>query len=93
MAPQSDNILCNAEEADTRIWLHTINSAGQKKLVLSPDTDVCHIGLPIVAESDLDVLVRLNTFHSVEQRFLDMQALINAFAHDPELAHIPSSSL
>ena len=94
MAPQSDNaLLCNAEEADTRIWLHTINSAGQKKLVLSPDTDVYHIGLPIVAESDLDVLVRLNTFHSVEQRFLDMQALINAFAHDPELAHIPSSSL
>ena len=35
-----DTLLCNAEEADTRIWLHTLNSAGNKKLILSPDTDV-----------------------------------------------------
>ena len=26
-----DTLLCNAEEADTRIWLHTLNSAGNKK--------------------------------------------------------------
>ena len=39
--PQCDNALsCNAEESDTRIWLHVINSAGTKKLVLSPDTDI-----------------------------------------------------
>ena len=39
--PQCDGrYVCNAEESDTRIWLHVIHSAGQKKLVLSPDTDV-----------------------------------------------------
>ena len=39
--PQSDNtLLCNAEEADTRVWLHTLNSPGLRKLILSPDTDV-----------------------------------------------------
>ena len=44
---QCDNQLeSNAEESDTRIWLHVLNSVGQKKLVLSPDTDVYHIGLP-----------------------------------------------
>ena len=92
--PQSDDALsCNAEEADTRIWLHVANSAGHNKLVLSPDTDVYHIGLPIVAETDLYVLVRLSTFNSTEYRILDLQALISAFVHDPELAHIPSSSL
>ena len=81
---QSDDALsCNAEEADTRIWLHVANSAGHKKLVLSPDTDVYHIGLPIVAETDLDVLVRLSTFNSPEHRILDMQALISAFVNDP----------
>ena len=49
--PQPDDSLyCNAEESDTRIW----NSAGTKKLVLSPDTDVYHIGLPTVAGTDLE---------------------------------------
>ena len=88
-----DTLLCNAEEADTRIWLHTLNSAGNKKLILSPDTEVYHIGLPFVAETDLDVLVRLSKFNSVEHKILDMQALISAFNNDPELAHIPSTSL
>ena len=40
----------NAEESDTRIWLHVIHS---RKLVLSPDTDVYHIGLTAIAESEL----------------------------------------
>lgn len=93
-SPQSDPaLLCNAEEGDTRIWLHTVNSGGKKKLVLSPDTDVYHIGLPIVAETDHDVLVRLSKFNSVEHRILDTQALISALGNDPELAHIPSSFL
>ena len=53
--PQCDHQLtCNAEESDTRIWLHVINSAGKKKLVLSPDTDMYHIGLPFVTGT-LDV--------------------------------------
>ena len=92
--PQSDAVLqCNAEEADTRIWLHAVHSAGKKKLVLSPDTDVYHIGLPIVAQTDFDVLVRLSKFNAVEHKLLDVQALIHAFTNDPELAHIPSHDL
>ncbi len=70
-----------------------MNSAGTKKLVLSPDTRVYHIGLPIVAAINNDVLVRLIKFNSVEHRILDMQALINAFNNDPDLATIPSLSL
>ena len=90
--PQCDTrLVCNADESDTRIWLHVMNSAGQKKLVLSPDTDVYHIGLPIVADTTIDVLVRLNPFSSLELRLLDMQALISAFANDPDLAIIPQS--
>ena len=37
----------DAEEADTRIWLHVLRSRGTKKLVCSHDTDVFHIGLPL----------------------------------------------
>ena len=87
--PQCDNALsCNAEESDTRIWLHVINSAGTKKLVLSPDTDIYHIGLPIITTTEFDVVVQLSSFSSLEHRLLDMQALIKALRNDPDLAVI-----
>ena len=35
-------LACNAEEADTRVWLHVVQSAGTRKLLVSPDTDVYH---------------------------------------------------
>ena len=85
--PQSDESLyMNAEESDLRIWLHVMNSTGTKKLVLSPDTDIYHIGLPIVNGTDLECLIRLSLFNSIEHQFLDIQALISAFHNDPELA-------
>ena len=85
-ALHDSTLSCNAEEADIRIWLHVLNSAGSKKLVLSPDTDVYHIGLPIISRTELDVVVRLSPFSSLEHRLLDMQALIKAFRNDPDLA-------
>ena len=88
--PQPDDSLyCNAEESDTRIW----NSAGTKKLVLSPDTDVYHIGLPIVAGTDLECVVRLSMFNSTEHRLLDLQALVTAFQNDPSFAAIEQVTL
>ena len=36
---------CHAVEADTREWLHFVNSGGTKKVLFSPDTDVYIIGL------------------------------------------------
>lgn len=74
--PKHETMLeCNAEETDTRIWLH----------------DVYHIGLPFVANTDLSVMVRLSPFSSSELRILDMQALISAINNDPELATIPEA--
>jgi len=87
--PQPDSrLMCNTEETDYRIWLHALNSAGDKKLVLSPDTDVYHIGLSFVVGTDLDVIVRLSQFNSKELRLLHMQHLISAFTNDPDLAAI-----
>lgn len=46
--PQRDATLeYNAEETAIGVWLHVMHSTGQKKLVLSPDTDVYHIGIPL----------------------------------------------
>ncbi len=59
-----ERLTSNAEESDTRIWLHVLHSAGTRKLVLSPDTDVYHIGLTIIAETQLDVVVRLSPFRT-----------------------------
>ena len=70
----------------SKIWLHVVNSTGSKKLVLSPDTDIYQIGLPIVNGTDLECLIRLSFFNSIEHQFLDIQALISAFHNDPELA-------
>ena len=92
--PQPDSTLtCNAEESDSRIWLHVLNSAGENKLVLSPDTDVYNIGLPLIAETNLDVIVRLSQFNSKEPRLLHMKALIQAFTNDPDLATIHQSEI
>ena len=90
--PKSDPCLrCNAEESDTRIWLHNVNSCGNRKLILSPDTDVYHIGLPVIAQTNLNVIVQLSSFSSIELRLLDLQALISAFNNDPHLASVPST--
>jgi hypothetical protein len=88
-----ESLACNAEESDTRIWLHVVNSAGQKKLVLSPDTDTYHVGLPVIAGTNLDVIVQLSPFSSLELRLLDVQSLIKAFMNDPDLATIQPSVL
>ena len=92
--PTINNILsCNADESDTRIWLHALHSPGTRKLVLSPDTDVYHIGLPVIAHTHLDVLVRLSNFSSIEQRFLDLQALLTSIKSDPGLAAVEQKKI
>ena len=92
--PQCEPLLtCNAEETDTRLWLHVKHSAGLNKLVLSPDTDVYHIGLPLVANTDLKVLVKISPIGSKQTRFLDIQALVHALENDPDLAALPRLSI
>ena len=46
---------CNAEESDTRVWLRVVHSVGTKKLLFSPDTDVYHVGLPLLNPDRYDV--------------------------------------
>ena len=66
----------NAEETDLRIWLHCMHSAGSRKMLYSPDTDIYHIGLPIAANQlpHSDVYIQLNGRHKDSHRYLHMSA-------------------
>ena len=48
VAGTADNNSEDAKETDTRIWPHVCNSKAQRILILSPDTDTYHIGLPLL---------------------------------------------
>ena len=67
----------NAEETDLRIWLHSINSIGSRKLLYSPDTDVYNIGLPLVQQqAALDVCLQLNGRRKQSHHYLYMNRFI-----------------
>ena len=83
---------CSAEEADTRVWFHVRQSCGTRKIVCSPDTDVFHIGLPLIG-TQLDVYVQISTFTSPDTRLLHLNLLRSALAGDPDLAPAPANQL
>ena len=81
----------NAEETDLRIWLHCTRSAGSRKMLYSPDTDVYHIGLPIVSYQlpQPDVYVQLQGRHKESHRYLHVNNFLKALDSDPDLAQVP----
>lgn len=87
---QPDHTLyCNAEEADTSVWLHALTSSGSHKLVCSPDTDVYHIGLPLMSRYPCEVIVQLSAIASLEHRYLSLTRLCTALNNDPDLSTVP----
>lgn len=77
---------CNAEETDTRIWLHARKTRYNKIFLVSPDTDVYHIGLPFC--TDKDILVKVSPLHTKEQKILNLTSMRQALQDDPHLASI-----
>ena len=60
-----------------------MHSAGHKKLLFPPDTDVYHIGLTVISPSECDVYVQLSPISSVE---LHLNTRPLAIQSDPDLA-------
>ena len=82
---------CNAEETDTRLWLHVRKTSSTCVLIMSPDTDIYHIGLPL---SQKDVIVQINPYNSKELSYLHLHVITyTALCNDPDLALIPSQLL
>ena len=61
----------NAEETDTRLWLHVHQSPQQRLYVMSPDTDVYHIGLP-QDFGNKEILIEINVTGSNQKRILNL---------------------
>ena len=76
----------NAEEADTRIWLHAKFSYGTRILIFSPDTDVYHIGL-LNKLTQHEVIVQLNTL-GTDLKLVALNVLSECFHNDHELSQI-----
>lgn len=52
-------LFCNAEETDTRIWLHVKQSHFTRIMIISPDTDVYHIGLTFHCVREKNTIVQV----------------------------------
>lgn len=85
------NLNCGAEEADTRLWLHVLHSQYSRVLVCSPDTDVYHIGFPLLSPEN-DVIVQLNVYTSMEHQYLWANKLQLALTGDPDLAAVETDN-
>lgn len=54
-SPQIVNqLICIAEEADTRVWLHVVKLAGERKLVICADTDVYRISFSVITGTGIN---------------------------------------
>lgn len=84
---------CNAEETDTRLWLHVKNTDCTRVLVMSPDTDVYNIGLPLQCIQEKEVFVQVSNYSARELKLLNMTNLIRVLNCDPDLGHINCTQL
>ena len=82
----------NAEESDTRIWLHVSQSSMQHFYIFSPDTDVYHIGLPL-DNAEKDILIEINAVGTNQKRILSLSNLKHNLINDPDLASVPPELL
>ena len=85
--------LSNAEETDTRLWLHVRQTRHQKILIMSPDTDVYMIGLPLEHAQSKEVVVQVSKHNSREVRILSLSSLTKALEYDPDLGRLSSREL
>lgn len=83
----------NAEETDTRMWLHAKKAPFRNILIISPDTDSYHIGMPLVFMPEKDIIVQLNKMSSKDLQFFYLTSFIKAINNDPDLSAISNDIL
>ena len=89
--PEPDpNYHCNAEEADTRLWLHARKTPYSRILMVTPDTDVYMIGLGLHCARSKEIVAQINPYHTRELRLLHLTRLIMALETDPDLGKVES---
>lgn len=89
--PEPDpNYHCNAEEADSRLWLHARKTKYSRILVITPDTDVYMVGLGLPCARSKEIVAQINPYHTRELRLLHLNRLITALETDPDLGKVES---
>ena len=81
---------CNAEETDTRIWLHSKQTNATRIFIMSPDTDVFCIGLSLESIKPKEIIIQISPLNSRELRLLHLNRLVHALQCDPDLVALPS---
>ena len=74
----------NAEETDTRIWLHS-KSPLRRFYIYSPDT--YHIGLSL-DHGDKEILLEINGPGSTQKRIISLSNLMHNLVNNPDLSII-----
>ena len=82
----------NAEETDTRIWLHVSRTSLRRIYIVSPDTDVYHIGFPF-DHGNKEILIEVNVTGLTQKRILSLFNLKQNLSNDPDLSSIQSHQL
>ena len=76
------NLKSNAEEADTRVWIHAFNSFGCKNIIEFP------LRLPLLRPETFDVYVQLSPVNSIEIKLLHLNSLYTSLLNDHDLASV-----
>ena len=84
---------CNAGETDNRLWLHATKTIHDQVLIISRDTDVYHIGLPLKCTQNKEIVMQISALSSRELQLLNVTHLIWAIQTDPDLALIDQNKL
>lgn len=66
----------DADESDTRIWIPAKHSTGSKKYILSPDTDVYHIGLPLISSTE-EIIIQLSKPSDKELNLINLHIFVD----------------
>ncbi len=84
------------DEADSRIWLHASKTNCKEVLIVSKDTDLYHIGLPILSsnrDKNIYMQLKLTRNYSNDDRYLHLNTLLTALENDTELSYIPQHQI
>ena len=86
------SLFSNHVEADNRIWLHTCWTTYENILIISKDTDLYHIGLPIVQShqnKNVFIQLQLSATYDNDDKYIHVNGLLNALQNDHEFHSVP----
>ena len=82
----------NAEETDTRLWLHIKNTQKERILVKSPNRHLSY-RTPLHHDQRRTIIIQINKYNSNKLQYICLQALITALENAPDLSALPKQQL